>query len=354
MGDLVAFALLWSLGWLLLWRLPRPTAVLGGGRPAVTIVVPARDEAAALPVLLASLVPQLAPGDELVVVDDASTDATAEAAAAGGVTVVPAPPLPDGWSGKSWACATGARVATTGVLVFLDADVRLAPGGLDRIVAEALGRGGLYSVQPSHLVPRAGERLAAFSNLVALMGTGAFAPVPVMPRGAFGPCLVTTVGDYRRAGGHEAVRASVVDDLALADRYRAEGLAVTLRQGRGAISFRMYPSGVPGLVEGFTKNLAAGARGGSPPAVLGVAGWLAACCAPLVLATRLPGPVALAAYALVALQVGLQLRRIGGFGVWPALVYPVALAVFLAIFARSTVLTLLRRPIDWKGRPIST
>ena len=88
----------WLAGFWLLWRVPRlphPGAV--GARAPCSIVVPARDEAATLPHLLGSLAPQLAPGDEVVVVDDHSADATAVVAAAAGATVVAAPDPRIGW-----------------------------------------------------------------------------------------------------------------------------------------------------------------------------------------------------------------------------------------------------------------
>jgi 4,4'-diaponeurosporenoate glycosyltransferase len=355
-GDLTAFVVLWALGWLLLWRVPTPDGALAaGGRPAVSVVVPARDEASNLGALLASLVPQLRAGDELVVVDDHSSDATAAVAAAGGARVVEAPPLPEGWAGKQWACHTGALLAGTGVLVLLDADTRLEPGGLDRIAA--LGdRPGLTSLQPYHLVPRAAERLAALFNVVAMMGTGAFtvAGRRVAPRAAFGPCLATPVADYRAVGGHAAGRASVLDDVALAAAYRAGGLPVRVLGGRGTIAFRMYPSGLSQLVDGFTKNLAS-AAGAIPPALtLAVSGWLAACAAPAVLATRVPAVVAVACYLAVALQLHAHLRRLGSFGPVVALAYPVALAVFVAVCARSLVLTAGRGRVTWKGRSLRT
>ena len=354
MRDLVAFAALWLLGWLLLWRVPTP-----GPAPArsaaVSVIVPARDEAANLPHLLASLVPQLRPDDELLVVDDASSDGTADVAARGGATVVAAPPLPGGWAGKQWACHTGAALARNEILVFLDADTRIAPGGLGRIAA--LGaEAGLTSIQPFHLVPRWSERLAAFFNIVGLMGTGACTPLGrrLVPGGAFGPCLATAATDYRRAGGHEAARAGVLDDLALAQAYRRAGLPVRVLGGRGTIDFRMYPGGVGELLAGFTKNMASGAVAVRPLAALAVAGWLAACAAPLVLALRAPGPLAVACYLAVALQVGLHLRRIGTFGPLVALAYPVALTVFLAVFVRSLLLTYGVGRVSWKGRSLST
>lgn len=354
MRDLVAFAALWTLGWWLLWRVPTPGPDGASGRP-VSVVVPARDEASSLPHLLASLVPQLGAGDELVVVDDHSSDATAEVAAGAGATVVPAPPLPEGWAGKQWACHTGAAVAGNEILVFLDADTRIAPGGLARITG--LGaESGLTSIQPFHLVPRWSERLAAFFNIVGMMGAVACTPLGrrLEPRGAFGPCLATPALDYRRVGGHEAARSGVLDDVALAAAYRRAGLPVRVYGGRGTVDFRMYPGGLPELVRGFSKNMATAAVAVRPLAALAVAGWLAACAAPLVLALRVPGPLAAACYLAVALQVWVHLRRLGTFGPAVAMAYPLALAVFVAVFARSMLVTYGRGRVTWKGRSLPT
>jgi 4,4'-diaponeurosporenoate glycosyltransferase len=353
-SDLAAFVVLWGIGWLLLWRIPVPVDASDQRMP-VTFVVPARDEVANVPELLRTLLPQLGAGDEVVVVDDHSTDGTATAARAAGAQVVPAPPLPAGWSGKQWACHTGAGAASNAVLVFLDADTRLEPGGATRVAALAR-RPGLTSVQPFHLVPSPGEQLAAFFNVVAMMGTLACTPLGprVRPRGAFGPCLVTSTSDYRDAGGHAAVPAGVLDDVALAAAYHRAGLPVRVLGGRGTIAFRMYPGGARALVAGFTKNVAAAAVAITPGPALAVAGWLAACVAPAVLVDRLPGWAAAACYVAVVVQLAVHLRRLGSFSPLAALAYPVALALFLAVFVRSAAVTLGRGRVSWKGRSVPT
>ncbi|HEX9994904.1 MAG TPA: glycosyltransferase family A protein [Acidimicrobiales bacterium] len=337
----------------LLWRVPVPRPA-GGGRGPVAVVVPARDEAAALPELLPGLLAARRPGDEVVVVDDGSADGTADVAAGAGATVVAAPPPPDGWTGKAWACHTGVAATTAPVLVFLDADTRIASGGLDRVVAEHAAAGGLVSVQPYHLVPTAVERLSAVCNVVAMMGTDAFTPLGrrLAPIGAFGPVLVSTRADYATAGGHAAVAGAVLDDVALARRYRAAGLPVTCLGGRGTVSFRMYPGGLPALVEGWSKNLSGGAASTRPVTLVLVVAWVSLLVqAPWWLLTE-PVPLGLAAYAAVAAELWWMLRRIGSFGPATAVAFPAPLAAFLAVFARSAVLRTVRRRVRWKGRDV--
>lgn len=356
MGDVVAFFIGWAAGWWLLWRLPvPPTTPEATVRPAVSVIIPARDEQRSLPLTLASLAPELAADDEVIVVDDHSSDATATVARDAGATVVAAPDLPPGWLGKPWACHTGAERSGNELLVFLDADTRLEAGGLDRLAGGHRASGGLYSVQPWHEALRPHERLAALFNVVALMGTGAFTPLDSRMRsvGAFGPCLVTTAGDYRTAGGHAGVRGAVLDDLALAERYRAEGLPVVLHGGRGTIRFRMYPRGIGQVVEGFSKNFAAAAASVHPLTAVLVTAWIAALSAPIAMVAGDP-VLAAACYLAVVAQLGVQLRRVGGFGPVVAAAYVVALAFFVAVFVRSLWLTFARGEVRWKGRKVPT
>ena len=330
------------------------------------MVVPARDEEANLPRLLASVRRQQPGPAEVVVVDDHSSDATAAVALEGGATVVSPDPLPPGWTGKSWACWTGARSTRSPTLVFLDADTELAPRGLARVLAEHRRRGGLLSVQPFHRVERPYEAMSAFFNLVSMMGVDAFTPVRRRPApiGAFGPCLVCSRADYITAGGHEAVAGEIVEDVALARRFVEAGLPVACLGGRDTIAFRMYPEGLHQLVEGWTKNFAAGARSTRPATFLLVTAWLSGCITAasglgvaLLRAGRTRGSrvgPAAGRYLAFALQLRWMLRRVGTFGWWPAVVYPAPLACFLAVFARSVGLASRGRAVPWKGRMVPT
>lgn len=348
-------ALRWAVGFWLLWSIPRcrPAAAPVGG---VAVVVPARDEEANLPRLLASLSRQDPAPAEVVVVDDASTDATARAAREAGATVVACDPLPAGWTGKSWACWSGVRATSSPTLVFLDADTELAPGGLARVVGEQSRRGGLVSVQPYHRTERAYERLSALFNVVSMMGVGAFDPLARLrpPTGAFGPCLAAGRDDYLAVGGHEAVRGDVVEDVALARRFTASGRPVACLGGRGTVAFRMYPGGLGQLVEGWTKNFATGAGATRALTFLLVSVWLSGCISAawyLGSGSLDPGWAA-ALYGAYAAQLAWMLARIGRFGALTWLAFPLPLAFFLALFARSVVLTHVRGEVRWRGRVV--
>lgn len=346
----------WGAGTWLLWRIGTCAGTVGTDSVGATVVVPVRNEEQNLPRLLASLAAHDPPAAQVIVVDDDSTDATAEVARRGGATVVPAGPLPPGWTGKSWACATGAEAAgdAAAALVFLDADTVVEPGGLSCILGEHRRRGGLVSVQPFHAVQRPYESLSAFFNIVSMMGVGAFTPGRQSPpTGAFGPCLVCSTADYLSTGGHSHpdVRSRVVEDVALAQRFTGAGLPVSVLGGRGTIAFRMYPQGLRQLVEGWTKNFATGAGSTRPATFVLISLWLSGC---ISAAWSLAAPAAAGVYLAYVAQLAWMLRRIGRFGWWPALLYPVPLVFFLMVFARSLVLTHLRGEVRWRGRTIST
>jgi 4,4'-diaponeurosporenoate glycosyltransferase len=319
--------------------------------PAVSIVVPARDEAGSIPRLLASVAALDPAPAEVLVVDDGSTDGTAALAAAAGARVVDAGVLPAGWLGKPWACQRGADASTGELLLFLDADTWLEPDAVGRLVAAHTG--GLLSVQPFHVTERAGEQLSAFPNVVSMMGTGAFSPLLGAASGAaFGPCLLTSRADYVAVGGHAVVKAAVAEDVELARRYAALGLPVRAFAGRGAVSFRMYPDGLRQLVDGWSKNLAAGATRTRSLAVVGAAAWVTACVAIVVGSVR--GEAwAFVAWAAVSAHLGWILQQVGRFRWWVAVAFPVPLSAFVVLFARSAALHLLGRPATWRGRLVA-
>lgn len=349
---LVALGL--TAGLVLLWRVPVP--VTGPGRGgSVSVVVPARDEARVLPRLLASLRLQTVLPDEVLVVDDGSTDGTAAIAAEHGATVHTAPSPPSGWLGKPWACDVGARAARGERLVFLDADTWLAPDGLERLLATHAERAphGLLSVQPFHDVQRPYEQLSAVCNVVPVMAAGfAAARRPRTSAVAFGPCLVTPATDLAAVGGFATVARDVVEDAALAAAYRRAGRPVVCLGGGDAVRFRMYPDGLRSLVQGWTKNLAGGAARAGVPALLGAVLWVSAGLSITMDAVTGPGTAVAVAWAAYAGELWWALRRLGSFHPLTALLFPLPLLAFVALFLRSAVLRASGRPVRWRGRAI--
>jgi 4,4'-diaponeurosporenoate glycosyltransferase len=350
----------WLAGWALLWRLPRPTR---GLPPAdvgtVSVVIPARNEADRLPLLLAGLLGQSIPPDQIVVVDDASADDTAAVARSyAGVEVVAAPPVPEGWTGKSWACATGVAASSGDTIVFLDADVQLADDALGSILATWSDRRGLLSVQPHHHVSSPVEALSLPFNVISMMGIGIGSVLPTRRQwAAAGPCMVTSRSDYALAGGHSAVRGEVAEDLALAGRFDEVGLPVRCLAGGALVRFRMYRN-LRQVFEGWGKNLATGARRTPVLRGLATAWWVSALLSVAILSIEAlvradAGALASASalYGAVALQVALLARQVGRFG-WAAAVWPVLFGFFIVVFAWSAVRTLVARQVTWSGRTI--
>ncbi len=338
-------------------QVPARTPVL---RPAadVSIVIPARNEAASLPILLASLTSVAA---EIVVVDDNSTDGTGDIAGRSKAVVVPVTSVPEGWTGKAWACHQGAQASSRPILLFLDADTEVTPGALEGLLDLQRQHGGLISVQPYHRAEKAYEQLSCYFNVVSLMGSGAFAPRPPRRPMAFGPCLLTARTDYDRAGGHAVVRDQILDDAQLAAAYARAGLPVRCFVGGRALRMRMYPAGPRQLAEGWTKNIAAGAGQADVSSAAAAAGWVAAHFAvavgalSMIVATPLAwGPPLLwcLAWIAVAVQLRMILRRIGSFRWWTWMIFPIPLAAFGAVFVRSLVRTHVRRSVRWRGRSI--
>ena len=334
---------------------------------SVSVVVPARNEQSTLPTLLESLRQLEVAVRDVVVVDDGSEDATAAVARSAGAVVLQAGPPPAGWTGKASACDVGARASTGDLLLFLDADTALAPHALRDLVDVQARHGGLVSVQPFHCVVRPYEQLSAYFNVVSLMASGAFGRRRGKRPMAFGPCLLTSRGDYERSGGHAAVRGEILDDVSLAVAYDKAGLPVRCAAGGQSIRMRSYPGGIRQLAGGWTKNFASGAAAAALGPALGSVLWVCsqhvvavAAILPLVaVATgRSAQPahwhLALVAFAwlVVAWQLRSILRRIGSFRWWTWLLFPVPLLAFDVLFAISAVLTVFRRSVRWRGREV--
>lgn len=315
----------------------------------VAIVIPARDEADRLPALLASLALLDYPEYEIVVVDDESTDRTAEIAAEMGARVIPAGFLPAGWTGKAHACQVGADATRGRWLLFTDADTVHSPRSLrlavgvatetDSALVSLLARQSCRSFWEQILLPYA----------YALYFVGARRlNKPGGPAVANGQYMLFRRADYNRAGGHYAVRGNIIEDVGMARLLASRGGRVTLLRGENYLTVRMYPR-LAELWEGFAKNAfrftAVSPATGIPTAAGGLI-FLAG-------ATRLPGtsgwPSRLALLAMSAAALRPWYARFGAPSVM-ALLAPLAAVTFQLIALDSIRRTLLPGGATWKRR----
>jgi glycosyltransferase involved in cell wall biosynthesis len=323
------------------------------------VVLPVRDEEAQVAGCLAGILAQRGvAGLRVVVVDDGSTDGTAAAVRAvpdPRVRLVGAPPPPAGWLGKPHACAVGAATAADdGLLVFVDADVRLAPDAVAAAVA-LLDAHGLDLVSPwprpvaGGLAERLVQPLSPWLWATTLpLRLAERSPRPSLAA-ANGQFLVIRTGAYRRAGGHAAVRGDVLEDLALLRAVKRAGGRGVPVDGSRLAACRMY-DGWPALREGYTKSLWA-TVGGSPAASVAAAAALTAVAVVPAAAAMRGSRAGLAGYAAGVLGRAVVARATGS-RVWPdALAHPLSMLLLDALVLRS-VLAHRRGTLRWRGRPV--
>jgi hypothetical protein len=331
-----------------LLRRPDPRARAGPER--VSVLVPMRDEAAQARDCLAAVLAQDSVA-EVLVLDDGSTDGTGEIARGMGVRVLAGRPLPAGWLGKPHACQQLADAAdsSSDVLLFLDADVRLRPGAVDATVGLLAGL-DLVCPYPRQVAVGPAERLVQpllqWSWLTFLPLRLAERSARASLSAANGQLLAVRRAAYDRAGGHAAVRADVVEDVALLRAVKRAGGRGGVADGTALADCRMY-RGWPELRAGYTKSL--WAAFGAPAGAVGVAGLLALAYLVPPVAALLGSKIGLAGYAAGVTGRVLAARRTGGQA-WPdALAHPVSVALFVGLTGRS-LHAHRAGTLTWKGR----
>jgi glycosyltransferase involved in cell wall biosynthesis len=340
-----------------------------GTRPRLSLLIPARDEEAQIGPALRAALESRGVDLEVVVLDDHSSDGTravvaALTAADPRIRLELAPPLPPGWSGKQHACQVLAERARHDLLVFVDADVRLAPDALARIAAFMGSREiGLASGFPRQETGTFGERLIVPLIHFLLLG---FLPLARMRR-SLQPALGAGCGQlicvrreaYERAGGHAAIRASLHDGLMLPRAFRRAGIMTDLFDATELASCRMY-RGLAEVWRGFAKNAT---EGMARPAALPV--WtvllLGGQVLPFVLVPAsvfitVPGwaaatsVVAAACVYLNRLVLALRFRQ-SAVG---ALLHPLGIVGLLALQWIALIDQRRGRPAVWRGRAYSS
>ena len=348
---------------LLVLRRP-PPAANPAALPPVSVLIPARDEAANIGDALRAVLYDRTMPMEVVVLDDGSTDGTAAivariAAADPRVRVIEGAPLAPGAVGKQQACAALAAASRHPLMLFVDADVRLAPGAVAAMAAQMeRGRLDLLSGIPCQETRSWGERLVVPLIPVLMFG---YLPLP-MARLSRSPGFAAACGQlimvrrdaYDRAGGHGAFLRSSHDGLNLPRNVRRTGGRTDLVDATPLATCRMYEDW-PQVWRGFSKNATEGMAtpralpiwttllvGGHVLPILTVLGALIS-----GNGTAL-GLALLATALMLAARVALAVRhRQGALAV---LLHPAAICVALAIQVSALVNARRGRPVEWRGR----
>jgi chlorobactene glucosyltransferase len=335
------------------------------GLPFVSILIPARNEERSIGPCLDSLIRQVYPSFEVLVLDDGSDDRTAEiargfCARSDRVTLMSGEPLPNGWYGKAFACDQLGGRARGDILIFTDADTVHAPAMIRAVIGALAAGADVVTAFPEQVMRSIGERLAVSFMLFTVW---AFLPVGRVwsdpsPRfvAANGQFLAFTRAAYARVGGHAAVRRSVLDDVDLARRAKHMGLRVRLTDGVSTVRTRMY-RGFAAVWRGFSKNALA-LTGGSIVGAALCAVTLASLYVmpPVILITGVIGgrdgwtwrylPALLV--VLMCVQAGIATKRARGPR-WQVALHPFGVLLFLVILANS-VRWRVRGYREWKGR----
>jgi glycosyltransferase involved in cell wall biosynthesis len=335
-----------------------------GDGPDITVIVPARNEEAAIEATLRSLMASSGLRLQMIAVNDRSTDRTGERmdaiaaeAAAGGcphsLQVLHVRELPTGWLGKPHAMALAAQQATAPWILFTDGDVLFHPRALELALREALASHADHLVLvPSLILKKTSERAMLAAMQVLAQWTVRLWKV-ADPRardfiGVGGFNLIRREV-YTQVGGFEALRMEVLDDLRLGWRVKRRGFAQRVTVGAGLASIRWIDGAlaVVGLVEknGFaiyrfrvSLTLAAGLgialQAVWPLVAMAAGGWSLA--------------AGLVTYLGIAL-VYVANRRVTQVSPWMAVFFAPAAALVAFAFLRSMVLALARNGVDWRG-----
>ena len=220
------------------------------GLADVTVLIPARDEAAVIGDTLAALGRQ-GRGLRVILVDDRSGDDTTEVARRSAteslsLDVYSGAPLADGWTGKLWALEQGRRHVETPLTLLLDADITLRPGMVRALLAKREESGAaLVSVMAALRMQRGWERLLlpAFIFFFRLLYPFHLANKPSRwVAAAAGGCVLMETSALDRIGGFDAIRGALIDDCALARAVKNAGLRTWVGVTSGAVSHRAYPT----------------------------------------------------------------------------------------------------------------
>jgi hypothetical protein len=343
---------------------PAPPPLTGG--PPVSILIPARNEAGQIEAAVRAACGQRPAAAEVVVLDDGSTDGTAEILARleaelPSLRVVRGAPLPPGWAGKTWACwQLASRHARAEWVLFVDADVRLEPDAAARALAAArIESSDFVSGFPRQLTPTVGEALLVPLVYLVLLS---YLPMALVRRVAMpslsagcGQLMLARRAAYLAADGHRAIRDTLHDGIKLARRMKATGHSIGLFDGQDLATCRMY-AGLRATWRGFSRNAyeALGSPGALALMVALNGGLFVLPFLALPAALLSGGPSSTTALWALAAAVPLAVRarlaaRFGG-PLWTVPATPLAVALMIALQLHSYFTHCTGRPVVWRAR----
>lgn len=336
--------------------------------PKISVLVPARNEELSIGTCVASLLDQDYPNYELLVLDDQSTDATAERLAAFAsprLTVLQGIDKPAEWLGKPHACHRLSMQATGDILLFVDADTWFSRDALSRLVRGfETNNAQMITVWPMQRLGSFGERVVVpmvYFSLLTLLPTRYVSDdpkwMPEMIRARVRPLFAAACGQFiaiRRAtydsiGGHAAVKAHIVEDVALAKAVKAVGGRVVMAHGSHTVGCRMYRSHSE-LWNGFRKNFFAGFGYNVPFFIAAAAIHLVAYLLPFGFLFSYPRLASL----LIAIPViqRLILSRWYRWDLRFAFTHALGVMWFQALGIRVLADRMFRTKLQWKGRSV--
>ena len=327
--------------------------------PTVSILFAGRDEAEKLPGALQTMLGLDYPRFEVIAVDDRSEDATAailETAARKDSRLRPlcVHTLPPGWLGKPHALEQAYQMSRGEWIVFTDADVHFAPDVLRRAITLASGRNWAHLTLLSGVkMFTIGEKIVmTFFGMAFMIGTRPWEASNQRSRAYSGVGAFQMIrrSAYEKMGTHRRLAMEVVDDMKLGKLAKQAGIRSGVARAGDSLSVHWH-AGVANTVRGTTKNFFAttGYRPFVATAQIFCVLWL--CVFPFLALpfvhgwARLFAFVALGLPVLATAGVAVQLNAPALY----ALTFPVGALVFAWMLARSTIVTLWRRGVVWRG-----
>jgi len=346
--------------WVIFGR-PRFLPVLGkAASEKISIIIPARDEESNIQTLLTSINGQ---AYEVIVVDDGSTDKTAKVSRELGAKVLSAKPLPNDWKGKPWACQQGADLATGKWLLFLDADTRLESSTIAQLRHLTCQENHVFSICPWHTVRRPYEELSIFFNVLMCIGMNAFSlgRTPKDDTRLVGQCMLISQKTYKQCGGHAAVKSEILENYHLSSILRSMGIKRSCYLGKNSISMRMFPGGFGELWRSWKKGFISGAAEVPPKIMFWTSVWITGMVtAAISLGIALSSPVSplllglsIFAYLLHSLLCLLAFKTVGSFSILNALLFPISLVFYHALFFTALIDAKRGKKTQWKGRDVN-